>query len=87
MAKYLAGVTHKQFGSGNGGYSYLAASIIASAVNEWKKGKFDIMSWLGEGEKRNLWCDYLGLNTEYLKMRLRDVESVEGSGIVRQEYG
>ncbi len=85
MSKYIVGVTHKQF-SDKGGYAYLCASIISSAVNAWKNGKFDIMKWLGEGDNYNLYCDYLGLDRDYLKMRLQNIERVEGSGIVRREY-
>ncbi len=64
MAKYFAGVTHKQFGSGNGGYGYLCASIIASAANGQERGNFDVFEWI-ESDQSNLWFDYLGINKEW----------------------
>ncbi len=85
MAKYLAGITHKQFGSGNGGYSYLAASVIASAVSGWQKDKFDVFGWI-ENESSDKWFDYLGMDKRYFKQKLEGIEDVGGSGIVRREY-
>ena len=72
MAKYLAGVTHKHFGSGNGGYAYLCASIIASAVNGYQMGNFDAVGWI-ESEQSNLWFDYLGMDKGYFSKKLKEL--------------
>ncbi len=84
MSQYLVGVTHKEF-SPVGGYSDLSTSVIASAVKDWQKDKFDVFKWL-ENKSSDKWFDYLGLNKSYFEEKLKGIQ-LEGSGIIRRDFG
>ncbi len=84
MSQYLIGVTHKEFNS-VGGYADLSASVIASAVKDWQKDKFDVFKWL-ENKGSDKWFDYLGLNKGYFEEKLKGIQ-LEGSGIIRRDFG